>query len=333
MTQLSGLNVEVIGEALGTTAAVARQAIYEARCSLRQMAEGREMSCERVMRAVSDGDRRILRGREVRAHLRHCSSCAAFKDAISTRRHDFAALSPLPAAASAGLLASLLGGGHGGSGAAGGALASGLGAGAGKTLATSAMLKSALAVVAVAAVGTGAADAGGLINLPLPGRVEDRPARPSAGSAASGSEQGERRRERREGPEPQRAGRNDAFQEREGERPCSRCRGWVTACAQPGTGQPPCPRPSPEFAAASRGPWPRNRSRPSTDREARSGAEPFSPQPRNERARESLAAESQLEPGDAGAVSQPAATSGAASRPLGGPALDRRSPLTPAARP
>ena len=79
MRELAGLDFAEIGAALGTTAAVARQTVYEARLSLRQMDEGREMSCEAVSRALSDGDGRVIRRRDVRAHLRTCACCRRFQ--------------------------------------------------------------------------------------------------------------------------------------------------------------------------------------------------------------------------------------------------------------
>ncbi len=85
MRELAGLDFEEIGAALGTSAAVARQTLYEARLSLRQMEEGREMSCDAVTRALSDGDGRVTRRRDVRAHLRDCAGCRAFRDEIKSR--------------------------------------------------------------------------------------------------------------------------------------------------------------------------------------------------------------------------------------------------------
>ena len=138
MRELSDLSFEEISATLGTTPAVARQTIYEARTNIQRMSDGREMSCESVKHSLSDADGRVLRRRDIRAHLRACASCAEFKAGIATRRGDLAALSPLPAAASVGLLHGLLGG-QGGS--AGGGLVGALGGGAGKALATSALLK------------------------------------------------------------------------------------------------------------------------------------------------------------------------------------------------
>src|SRR4051812_1185111 len=113
MRELAGLEFEEIGTALDTSGAVARQTLYEARQSLRQMEEGREMSCATVTRALSDGDGRVTRRRDVRAHLRNCAHCQAFREEIKSRQHDLAALSPLPALAAAGMLQGLVGGSQG----------------------------------------------------------------------------------------------------------------------------------------------------------------------------------------------------------------------------
>jgi RNA polymerase sigma factor (sigma-70 family) len=167
MRELAGLEFAEIGTALGTSAAVARQTLYEARLGLRQMDEGREMSCEAVMKALSDGDGRVGRRRDLRAHLRGCASCRRFGEEIETRQRDLAALSPLPAVAAAGLLQGLLGGGAGGAG--GGGLAAAAGAGAAKSAGASLAVKGAATVAVVAAIGVGAADRGGLIDAGLPG--------------------------------------------------------------------------------------------------------------------------------------------------------------------
>jgi RNA polymerase sigma factor (sigma-70 family) len=175
MRELAGLDFAEIGAAFGTSAAAARQALYEARLSLRQMDEGRAMSCATVTKVLSDGDGRVGRRRDVRAHLRTCPSCRRFREEIEGRERDLAALAPLPAVAAAGLLQGLLGG-HGAGGGAG--FAGALGGGAAKTLGTSAALKGAATVAAVAAIGVGAADRGGLVDIV-----------PGGGSPASRSEQ------------------------------------------------------------------------------------------------------------------------------------------------
>jgi RNA polymerase sigma factor (sigma-70 family) len=188
MRELAGLDFAEIGAAFETTPAVARQTLYEARLSLQQMAEGREMSCEAVMRALSDEDGRVTRRRDLRAHLRGCASCRAFRDGIAERRGEFAAIAPHPVALSAGLLQALAGehasglGAAGaaptagaatasgaGAGGAGGGLAGTIGVGVGKTAATATIAKSAATVAVVAAVGVSAAERGGVIDLPVTG--------------------------------------------------------------------------------------------------------------------------------------------------------------------
>jgi RNA polymerase sigma factor (sigma-70 family) len=176
MRELAGLDFAEIGAAFGTSAATARQTLYEARLSLRQMDEGRAMSCATVTEVLSDGDGRVGRRRDVRAHLRTCPSCRRFREEIEGRERDLAALTPLPVVVATGLLHGLLGG-HG---SGGGGLAGALGGGAAKALGTSAALKGAATVAVVAAIGVGAADRGGLVDLGLGG-----------GSQASRSEQGE----------------------------------------------------------------------------------------------------------------------------------------------
>lgn len=187
LRELSGLSFEEIGGALGTSGAVARQTLYEARQSLRQMDVGREMGCAEVTNALSDGDGRVARRRDVRAHLRSCAGCRRFREEIKSREHDLAALAPLPALAAAGMLHGLLGGSQG---ASGGGLAAALGGGAAKGIGASAAAKGIATAAVVAALGVTAADKSGAIHLGLPG---DHGAKPSSaapanpGSGAAGS--------------------------------------------------------------------------------------------------------------------------------------------------
>jgi RNA polymerase sigma factor (sigma-70 family) len=187
MRELSGLDFEQIGASFGSSAAVARQTLYEARLSLRQLEAGREMRCVEVMQELSDADGRVTRRREIRAHLRSCAECRAFHDDIAKRHEDLAALAPLPLAASAGVLQGVLGAGA--ASGAGGGLGGAIGAGAGKAIAGSALAKSAATAAVVAVVGVSAADRTGVIDLPLPGRSGDSPARsapPGTGVPANG---------------------------------------------------------------------------------------------------------------------------------------------------
>jgi hypothetical protein len=200
MRELADLEFAEVGSALETSAAAARQAVYEARVSLRQMEAGREMSCEKVLWELSEADGRVSRRREVQAHLRACAECRAFQASIVRRRGELRAIAPLPVAASAALLQGVLGAG---SGAAGGGIAAG--AGAGKALLGSTAAKTVATCAVVAAIGTTAADRGGLIDVPIggdsgPAREGAPPPRPhpvrsvSQSRAVSGSAAAEVRR-------------------------------------------------------------------------------------------------------------------------------------------
>jgi hypothetical protein len=157
MRELAGLDFEQIGAALGTSPGAARQVLYEARRSMQQMSEGREMECDAVTELLSAQDGRVARRRDVRAHLRDCFECRRFGEEIRSRRETLAGIAPLPALAAAAMAKGALGGAAGvgagtaGGGAPGGALA--VAGGAAKVASTGAILKSTAAVVAVVAVG------------------------------------------------------------------------------------------------------------------------------------------------------------------------------------
>jgi RNA polymerase sigma factor (sigma-70 family) len=154
MRELSGLTHEEVALALGISVGAAKQTVFEARRSLMEFSEGRAMACEEIRRVVSDGDKRALRARRVRAHLRGCSGCATFAAAIPARRADLLALSPaLPAIAASGLIARITGAGSGHSG--GGGLVVGA---TGKTVGVAMSAKTiAVGVVVVATSAVGAA--------------------------------------------------------------------------------------------------------------------------------------------------------------------------------
>lgn len=152
LRELNDFGYADIGAALETSEQAARQAVYEARVMLAELQEGRAMPCDEIRHRVSARDGRLLRPRRVRAHLRSCAGCRAFRDAIGTRRTDLGALAPpLAPAASAALLHGVLGtaGGSGGSG-----VLAGLGLGHGAT--TAAGAKGLAVIAAAATVGGGA---------------------------------------------------------------------------------------------------------------------------------------------------------------------------------
>jgi RNA polymerase sigma factor (sigma-70 family) len=182
MRELSGLSFKEIAASLNCSAQGARQLVYETRLALREMAEGREVECDRVRRAISERDGRVLRGRRLRAHLRDCERCANFRTGIVDRREDLAQLAPALALPGAiGLMKGLAGGG----GAAGGG--GGAAGGTGLVLGGSVSAKSATAVVVAATIGAGGAQVTGVVDLPGLGDrsagAEQQSVSPSAASA------------------------------------------------------------------------------------------------------------------------------------------------------
>jgi RNA polymerase sigma factor (sigma-70 family) len=165
MRELSGLSYAEIGAALGTSAAAGKQLVYEARTAMHELREGHEMSCGLVRERISARDKRLLRGRKVRAHLRGCQPCRDFEQAIQRRRTAFALLAPplSPLIAAAVLRDVFAGGGTGaGAGGAGGAAAgvSGVASGGVPAVAGPVALKAAAAVLLTGAAGVGAIEAG-----------------------------------------------------------------------------------------------------------------------------------------------------------------------------
>ena len=183
MRELTGLGYTEIAEVLETSDAAAKQMVYEARCALHELEEGRQMECDAARVAISARDGRMLRGRKLRAHLRACDSCRSFRESIAGRRNDLKALAPpLPAPAAAAVLSGILGGGGGAGGGGIAALATGAGA-AGGPLAGTAAIK---AVAITVAAGLGIAGAGALLGSgnPVSSATIDMHAVPSASPSA-----------------------------------------------------------------------------------------------------------------------------------------------------
>jgi RNA polymerase sigma factor (sigma-70 family) len=149
MRELSGLSYDEIGLALGLTPANARRAVFDARSALLDVAGGRDAECTTIRHALSDGDRRSVRARRIRAHLRSCDACSSFDNGIRSRQTDLPAIAPWISGAAA---ASALGIGVGGATVSGGGLlAGGLGWGA-----MSGAAKSLAVVAIIATTGTAA---------------------------------------------------------------------------------------------------------------------------------------------------------------------------------
>lgn len=97
---VAGLPHEDLARELQTTPGAARQTLAAARSSLRDAAAGREVPCDDVRRLLRGGDRRRLRARPMKAHLRACGGCRALATADGQR--------PLAVPAETGFLGGLL---------------------------------------------------------------------------------------------------------------------------------------------------------------------------------------------------------------------------------
>jgi RNA polymerase sigma factor (sigma-70 family) len=207
MRELGGLSHEEIAIALDTSVGAAKQAIFDARRGLLELAEGRAMACEEIRRSVSDGDGRVLRGRRVRAHLHDCRACASFAAAIPARRGELQALVPvLPPVASAAMLASVIGSGSGHS-AGGGAGAVAAGA-AGKTVGATIATKTLVGAVLLTSAAIGVTGVSGVLtntrHRPVAAHERsvrsgpaERPVRPATGTRTPGALRGNATRARR----------------------------------------------------------------------------------------------------------------------------------------
>ena len=194
MRELSGLSYDDIAGALEVSGGAARQVVYEARVALQELDEGRTMECDRVRRAISERDGRVLRGRKIRAHLRGCAGCSDFKLGLEARTADLQLIAPpLTAAAASGVLATVAGGG-----ASAGAIGSGL---LGGGLAGGALTAKTVGVIAAsAAIGAGAGvGAAGGVDLPFvggdsgdPAGARSAPAHPGDAGHGAGEAEGAR---------------------------------------------------------------------------------------------------------------------------------------------
>ncbi len=182
MRELSGLSYDEIALALDVSPEGARRAVFDARAALHDAEDGRATECTSVRRCLSDGDRRRLRARGMRAHLRACDACATFERAMGIRQTDLHVLGPW--LGGAGLLG-VLGIGAGTAkasalAASGGAAALGGGGGGLSWTGLPVVVKGMAVAALVAGTGTAAVE--------LPKVVHDpAPARAAIGTAASAS--------------------------------------------------------------------------------------------------------------------------------------------------
>ena len=149
LAELEDLSYGEIAQVLGCRREKVKALVFQARSSLIAGRTAREVTCAEIRRQLSELRGAALRRATLRRHLRDCSGCRAFRDAVRAERGRLKAWLPLAAILTAkrAVQGSLFGSG----GAAGGAALGGGALGGGGALAA------AIAVVAIPAGGIVAA--------------------------------------------------------------------------------------------------------------------------------------------------------------------------------
>jgi RNA polymerase sigma factor (sigma-70 family) len=94
LRELHGLPHAAIAEVLEASPVEVRSLVHEARQSLTEYAVGRDTACSDLRRRLSEGDRRVMRSRQVKGHLRACELCRLFALEQEERRRGLAILFP-----------------------------------------------------------------------------------------------------------------------------------------------------------------------------------------------------------------------------------------------
>ncbi|MGN6275168.1 MAG: sigma-70 family RNA polymerase sigma factor [Solirubrobacterales bacterium] len=180
LREMDALSYEEIAAAMDTTVPSVKSLLVRARISLTEASQARLLTCGEVrieLSEAAEGLRKV--SAPVRRHVRECDECADFRGQLRSNEKALAALFPVgPLFALKGFIASKLGLGTGGAGAAGaGAGTAGAGASAGALGGVSAAIGggsaaggigAALGTKAVAGVVTAAVLTAGAVEVKLP---------------------------------------------------------------------------------------------------------------------------------------------------------------------
>jgi len=158
MREIDGMSYADLAAALDVTIPAVKSLLVRARVGLVEAAEARDASCCEIRDDLMGSyDRGVKASGRARRHMRLCTGCREYRQALRGMRRSFAALTPVSAGLFGSIAASL---GIGGGGAAAGGAAAGGGGiaatAAGGTLATATACKVA-AVVCTAALTAGGA--------------------------------------------------------------------------------------------------------------------------------------------------------------------------------
>ena len=178
MREIDGLSYADLAGALDVTVPAVKSLLVRARVGLVEAQESRDADCGEIRRdLMASYDRGVKASGRARRHMRECSGCREYRQALRGVRRSFAALAPAGAGPAA-LLAKLIGAG-GGAAAAGGGGGAALMGGA----ATATACKVAAVVCATALTAGGAVEVRKLTADPPPKR--ERPAATAARTASA----------------------------------------------------------------------------------------------------------------------------------------------------
>jgi RNA polymerase sigma factor (sigma-70 family) len=155
LSEIGDLSHAEVGEVVGCEAAKVKSLVFQARSSLIETRNAREIPCSEIREQLANATGGALRRGPLRRHLRACEGCSEFRDEVMRQRKALAML--LPVVPSVGFkksaLAALFGGGGGGG--AGGAAVGLSGGGGLASLASSGAAVKVVGAVVVASVAVG----------------------------------------------------------------------------------------------------------------------------------------------------------------------------------
>jgi RNA polymerase sigma factor (sigma-70 family) len=150
MREIDGMSYADLATALDVTVPAVKSLLVRARLGLVEAADARSTDCAVIREDLASAyDRGVKASGRARRHMRECSGCSEYRQALRSVRSSFAALSPGVGAAA--LIAKLFGGGAAAAGG-GGALAGGGAAVGGATACKVAAVACAAALTAGGAV-------------------------------------------------------------------------------------------------------------------------------------------------------------------------------------
>src|SRR5918997_2757244 len=129
MREIDGMSYVELAGALDVTVPAVKSLLVRARVGLVEAQESRDADCGEIRRdLMASYDRGVKASGRARRHMRECSGCREYRQALRGMRRSFAALTPLGAGPVA-LAAKLIGAGGGAAAAGGGGGAAGEGGG------------------------------------------------------------------------------------------------------------------------------------------------------------------------------------------------------------